>query len=184
MRIQLESTLALFALFALAFLGLSGGAAAAERCNGMKRLCDRHFDQVVLAGTHNAMSAESLGFQFPNQTVGIPGQLDGGIRALLLDTHYGRLQPDGTVRTDDDGSVTQGVSGTYLCHELCEIGATKLAPALRQIRKWLRHNPDETLLTRTRTTSARPTSSRRCAGAACSTSSTGARAPRGRRSGR
>ena len=119
---------------------------APDRCNGMKSLCERPFDQVVLAGTHNAMSSASLGWTLPNQSVAIPEQLDGGIRALLLDTHYGRLQPDGTVRTDDDGEITEGVRGTYLCHVLCEIGATKLAPALRQIRKWLRANPDNVLL--------------------------------------
>ena len=121
-------------------------ASAAQRCNGMRMLCERTFDEVVLAGTHNAMSSASLGWKLPNQSVAIPEQLDGGIRALLLDTHYGRLQPDGTVRTDDDGTVSEGVRGTYLCHVLCELGATKLAPALRQIRKWLRANPDNVLL--------------------------------------
>jgi hypothetical protein len=134
-------------LAAVASLALTSAASAAgQRCNGMKSLCDRRLDQVVLPGAHNAMSSESLGWSLPNQSVAIPEQLDGGIRALLLDTHYGRLQDDGTVRTDDKGTVTTGVRGTYLCHEFCEIGSSKLAPALRQIRKWLRANPNEVLL--------------------------------------
>ena len=58
----------------------------------------------MLAGAHNAMSAADLGWKIPNQTLAIPDQLRGGIRALLINTHYGRLQPDGTVRTDDDGT--------------------------------------------------------------------------------
>lgn len=127
-------------------LGTASAEAASPRCNGMKQLCERTFDEVVLAGTHNAMSSASLGWKLPNQSIAIPEQLDGGIRALLLDSHYGRLQPDGTVLTDDKGTVTTGVRGTYLCHVLCELGATKLAPALRQIRKWLRANPDNVLL--------------------------------------
>ena len=131
---------------ACALLPALASGAEKQRCNNMRILCERTFDEVVLPGTHNAMSSESLGYEFPNQSVGIPEQLDGGIRALLIDTHYGRLQPDGTVRTDDDGKITEGVRGTYLCHVLCEIGATKLAPALREIRKWLRANPDNVLL--------------------------------------
>jgi hypothetical protein len=141
------ASLLVLAAVAVAALALSSTASAAgQRCNGMKRLCDRSLDQVVLPATHNAMSAEQAGFLFPNQVLPIPEQLEGGIRAMLLDTHYGRLQPDGTVKTDDDGTVTTGVRGTYLCHELCEIGASKLAPTLRQIRKWLRANPDEVIL--------------------------------------
>ena len=146
MRSRFAFPLALLAALAAMALASASAEAAKQRCNGMKSLCERTFDQVVLAGTHNAMSAASLGWQIPNQSLAIPEQLDGGIRALLIDTHYGRLQPDGTVRTDDDGEVTEGVRGTYLCHVLCEFGATKLAPALRQIRKWLRANPDNVLL--------------------------------------
>ena len=143
---------ALLSLTVLVVLAVPGTAHAKPHgvepkvCNGLKSLCKRTLDQVVLPGSHNAMSSADLGWALPNQTPAIPGQLDAGVRALLLDTHYGRLQPDGTVRTDDNGSVTEGVRGTYLCHVLCEIGATPLSPALRQIRKWLRANPQEVLV--------------------------------------
>lgn len=145
MRSRFTVSVALLVALASAAAAVSAPAGG-QRCNGMKQLCERTFDQVVLAGTHNAMSSESLGWKLPNQSVAIPEQLEGGIRALLLDTHYGRLQPDGVVRTDDNGSVTEGVRGIYLCHVFCELGATKLAPALREIRKWLRANPDNVLL--------------------------------------
>ena len=88
-------------LGALAIAGLVAVAAAAPasakrdmRCNGAALLCKRHFDHVVLPGAHNAMSAASLGWKIPNQSVAIPDQLETGIRALLFDTHYGRPQPD------------------------------------------------------------------------------------------
>lgn len=98
-----------------------------------------------MAGAHNAMSSASLGWKIPNQSIAIPEQLQTGIRALLFDTHYGSLQPDGKVKTDDDGSVTTGVRGLYLCHVACEIGASPLVPVLRSIRKFLREHPNNVL---------------------------------------
>lgn len=115
-------------------------------CNGLKTLCKRTLDQVVLPGAHNAMSSANLDWKIPNQTLTIPEQLDFGIRALLLDTHYGRLQDNGVVVTDDKGNNDVGTRGVYLCHVLCELGASPLAPTLRQIRKWLRANPAEVLV--------------------------------------
>jgi hypothetical protein len=47
-------------------------AHAALSCNGSSKLCSRTFDKVVLPATHNSMSAAALGFQIPNQPVGIP----------------------------------------------------------------------------------------------------------------
>ena len=136
------------ALAALAAFGIAAAPAAAKRsmrCNGAALLCSRPFNRVVLPGAHNAMSAESLGFKLPNQSVGIPEQLETGIRALLFDTHYGRLQADGTVTTDDDGTQITGERGTYLCHELCEIGASSLVPVLHSIRRFIRKRPNNVL---------------------------------------
>ncbi len=116
------------------------------RCNGQRALCGRRFDRVVLAGAHNAMSSLDLGWKIPNQSIAIPKQLRFGIRGLLIDTHYGRLQPDGTVRTDDDGKVTTGFRGLYLCHVLCEIGASRLVPVLRAIAMFLERHPRNVLL--------------------------------------
>jgi hypothetical protein len=142
---KLVLTAVLGTLFLLAVGAGHAAAKQPKRCNSAASLCSRPFNRVVMAGAHNAMSAESLGWKIPNQSIAIPDQLDSGIRALLIDTHYGSLQPDGTVKTDDDGSVTSGVRGLYLCHEVCEIGASPLVPVLRSIRKFLRQHPDNVL---------------------------------------
>ena len=118
----------------------AGAAGRGPNCNGARELCQRHLDEVVLPGAHNAMSALDLGWRIPNQTLAIPDQLARGIRALLVDTHYGRLQADGTVRTDDDGQVSVGERGLYLCHVLCEVGASPLVPVLRSIREFIAAN--------------------------------------------
>jgi hypothetical protein len=137
-------------VLALASLGLAAAASASAKplrhCNGETALCSRHFNHVVLPATHNSMSAESLGWRIPNQPVGIPQQLRAGVRGLLIDTHYGRLQGDGTVVTDDDGTHTTGKLGLYLCHELCEIGASPLVPQLRSIRDYIQRRPHNVLL--------------------------------------
>jgi hypothetical protein len=134
------------ALAAALVMAAPAAAKAPKRCNGAKALCNRSFDRVVLPGAHNAMSAKSLGWQIPNQSVAMPAQLRAGVRALLFDTHYGVPAPDGTVTTDDDGHVAGVTPGLYLCHELCEIGATPLVPALHQISRWLNAHPGNVLL--------------------------------------
>jgi hypothetical protein len=144
MRPALPATLLAVALTLVLFTA-PAQARSAPRCNGQAALCSRTFDQVVLAGAHNAMSSRSLGWRIPNQSVDIPAQLRYGIRALLFDSHYGRPQLDGTVKTDDDGTATGGVRGTYFCHVVCEIGYTPLVPGLRAIRKWLQANPRNVL---------------------------------------
>ncbi|MFN8091166.1 MAG: hypothetical protein U0599_02850 [Vicinamibacteria bacterium] len=146
-------------------------AAFADRCNGSPALCDRPLDQVVLPGAHNAMSAADWpGWMFPNQEVGMAGQLGHGIRALLFDVHNG-LPVAGRVKTvleDEPGSRAkfdkalgpeavaaamrirdrlvgppEGPKGPYLCHGFCELGARPLADALREIRDFLVANPGE-----------------------------------------
>ena len=126
----------------------SAASAKVKRCNGQRVLCSQPFNEVVLAGSHNAMSAASLGWVLPNQSIAIPEQLEARIRGLLIDTHYGRLRGDGVVVTDDDGTVpgSTGPRDVYLCHVFCELGASRLAPALRQIRKFLRRRPNNVLL--------------------------------------
>src|SRR5690348_8566989 len=95
-------------LAALLVASPTAGATPPPKCDGERAYCSRHFNHVVLPATHNSMSAASLGWQIPNQPNTIADQLKAGIRGMLIDTHYGRLQPDGTVITDDDGSVTTG----------------------------------------------------------------------------
>ena len=131
------------AIAVLAVLAPAALARPRPACNGEIRLCDRPLDQVVLPSAHNAMSARSLGWQNPNQPVAIPAQLRAGIRGLLFDTHYGHLRPDGTVVTDDTPTPA---SGLYLCHDVCQLGASPLLPVLRQIRRFLDRHPRNVLV--------------------------------------
>lgn len=119
-----------------ALLGVAGTAHAQtpQRCNGQANLCDRPLNRVVIAATHNSMSAASKGFALPNQPLGIPSQLAAGIHGFLIDVHYGHPRADGVVITDP---VKTADSRVYLCHELCELGATPLVQGLRAMRKRL-----------------------------------------------
>jgi hypothetical protein len=72
-----------------------------ERCNGFAELCDRPLNEVAFPAAHNAMSAADLrGWYQPNQRYDIRRQLDDGIRAFLIDSHYGIKRSSGPVLTD------------------------------------------------------------------------------------
>jgi hypothetical protein len=146
------------------------------RCNGFTQLCDRTLDTVALAATHNSMSAAlEPGWYLAEQHGGIVAQLDFGVRGLLIDTYYGRTAADGSVRTDQSSiaesraalkaefgepavasaerlAARGGFGGgtgprrTYLCHNLCEFGATSLDTALSSIDAWLTAHPDEVIV--------------------------------------
>jgi hypothetical protein len=137
---------------AVMLAGLSVAAAAAAGpavaggpvlCNGERQLCDRRLNEVVLPATHNSMSAQALGWRLPNQQVGIPDQLRLGIRGLLLDTYYAHREPNGTVVND---AIPTAQSRIYLCHVVCQIGATPLIDVLRAMRDHLRANPSNVLV--------------------------------------
>ncbi|MBN1530159.1 MAG: hypothetical protein JW895_13955 [Thermoleophilaceae bacterium] len=152
--------------------GASVGAPPTGACNGHRALCDKRIDELVLPSTHNAMSVPLPGWYSAEQDAPIADQLADGVRGLLLDTHYGDLLPNGRVRTEfvDRSKPQQAVSqdgvsqktldaglrirdrlvgsgegerGLYLCHTLCEIGATPLASVLRDLHDFLVANPDE-----------------------------------------
>ena len=153
--------LALAGLLASGCGGSSGGASAARMCNGSAALCSRSLGDVFFAGTHNSFAAsDEPGWYFANQTYPIPRQLRDGIRAFLIDIHYGVRDPaNGRVRTDlaaegsDRNKVAEqlpasalrvadavaggiglghltGTSEPYLCHTLCELGAEPLGQEL------------------------------------------------------
>jgi len=143
---------------------------ALSTCNGYAQLCPKRLDQVVLAGTHNAMSAaDSPGWFIANQQHGIAKQLDDGLRVFKISTHYGEGKA-GNVRTDIkaegekanrvsekltqearaalqrfSGSVgfgkAKGKREVWLCHTLCELGATNAVGFFSTIRRFLEDNP-------------------------------------------
>jgi hypothetical protein len=145
-------------------------ATALSTCNGYAQLCSKRLDQVVLVGTHNAMSAaDSPGWFIANQQHGIAKQLDDGLRTFKISTHYGEGKA-GNVRTDIkaegeranrvseklthearaalqrfSGSVgfgkAKGKREVWLCHTLCELGATNAVGFFSTIRRFLENNP-------------------------------------------
>lgn len=148
---------------------------ALSTCNGYAQLCDKRLDQVVFAGTHNAMSAaDSPGWFIANQQHGIAKQLDDGLRTFKISTHYGEGKP-GNVRTDIkaegekanrvseklsheardalqrfSGSVgfgpAKGKREVWLCHTLCELGATNAVGFFSTIRRFLDLNPGNVIV--------------------------------------
>ena len=171
------------AALAVAVLIVGGGcggqhaSSSSVRCNETTAPCSRRLDAVFFPGTHNSFAAsDEPGWYFANQTYPISRQLDDGIRALLIDVHFGVYDPSsGRVRTDlraegSDrnkvaeqvpaqalrvadkvaGGVGQGtLHGTpapYLCHTLCELGAEPLDRELGVMRAFLEHHPDQVLI--------------------------------------
>jgi uncharacterized repeat protein (TIGR01451 family) len=121
-------------------------------CNGSVELCSKPFDQVVLPGSHNSMTAADLGWLNPNHDISISKQLRQGARAMLIDTYYAK--PDPTVPfpfkffTYQDrqlGSADDQAS-MYLCHVTCGWGASELIAEFRKIRDFLLANPREVML--------------------------------------
>jgi len=152
-------------------------ASVLNGCNGTPALCARRLDEVVFPATHNSYAAaDEPGWLFANQRHGIERQLRDGIRALLIDIHYGALDPaSGRIRTDLAGEGTSrnkvarelspaalrtadrlvgragvgrptGKRSAYLCHTLCELGAEPLDEQLQIVRRFLRANTREVVI--------------------------------------
>ena len=142
-------------------------------CNGYAQLCARRYDQVSYVATHNSMSAaDEPGWYIPEQPTGLVGQLDAGVRTLLIDTWYGqqtnrkgvianaetdRPQALEEANSEYGAAVVQsalrvrsalnltprGPVQPYLCHALCELGSTPLVPALKGVQQWMSTHPRE-----------------------------------------
>ncbi len=142
-------------------------------CNGFLELCDRRVDQVVFAGTHNSMSAsDEPGWLIAHQMGGIGAQLARGVRAFLIDFHYGTriedivrtdfrneserqlaaadLTPDQKAAVDRAlsiaGGTPEGSPEVWLCHNWCELGASPALDTLRVITAFLQENPNEVII--------------------------------------
>lgn len=160
-----------FALFAGSGTGVSPTTAPGTVCNGHAALCDRPFDEVAYAATHNAMSvASEPGWFIPEQSDPIPTQLDQGVRALLVDVWPGRVSGDTVITAPDRRRLARqiverdfgataldalaglsnqragtptGPTSLFLCHGLCEIGSEPFDRMLTSLHAWLVANPDE-----------------------------------------
>jgi hypothetical protein len=177
LAVPLVATLAIATALA-AFVtggGVDEPAQAVTGCNGRAALCDRPLTEIALAATHNAMSVPEPGWYAALQERPIAGQLEDGIRGLLLDTHYADRLPNGRTRTyftdaediartaQQDGVSPESVAaaarlraragfrgegerGMYLCHTFCELGATPLAGVLDDVHEFLVTHPADVLV--------------------------------------
>ncbi len=148
----------------------------AGTCNGSRGLCNVPLNEAVFAGTHNSFSAaDSPGWYIANQRRTIKRQLRDGIRLFLLDAHWGVEASNGRVRTDfeteqrDRNKVVSalppeilkaserlagrvGLRGeggkpeVWLCHTVCEVGATPFVDGLTDIREFLEANRGEVVV--------------------------------------
>jgi hypothetical protein len=147
---------------------------AVRTCNGHRVLCDRAVTGVTFAATHNAMAAApEPGWLFAAQDLDIPSQLERGVRALMLDTHYGVRTSRGVYTALDAGTKSRekieaplgaefvataerlrerigfrggGRREVWLCHAYCEVGATRAVDALADVREFLVRHPGEVVV--------------------------------------
>ena len=121
-------------------------------------------------------AADSPGWLIANQDRAIGQQLQDGIRLFKISTHYAVKRSAVWVQTDIAAEGTQlnrvasrlapaarralqrlsgslsasapvgGTRDIWLCHTLCELGATRMVDFLGTIRRFLELNPDEVLI--------------------------------------
>ncbi|KAI8319822.1 PLC-like phosphodiesterase [Martensiomyces pterosporus] len=126
------------------------------QCNGYSDLCQRQFNKVAYATTHNSYA---YGDQIAaNQNKNIKSQLDAGIRGFMLDLHLESsvklnrrdatlLAVSPTSSTTASSSST-GSSSTdpYLCHTTCLLlNDGPLINELRNFKTFLDANPNEVI---------------------------------------
>ena len=78
--------------FVLTTRGAAKAAEASDEqlCNRDNSLCDLRLDQVTFPGVHHGFASPDYpGFLFAQQTGTITDQLNAGVRAVNIDTHYG-----------------------------------------------------------------------------------------------
>lgn len=154
---------------------ITAATADPTACNGHRELCERPYNEVAFPATHNSMSAQDGARWFiPEQSTGVMGQLDDGVRVFLVDSWYGQLSNrppivanteesraaaydaatreygtsavDSALRVRDSLNLTPvGPVRPYLCHELCELGSTEWQPLMVQVRAWMVAHPREVI---------------------------------------
>lgn len=104
-------------------------------CNGSIELCNKAYNEVVFACTHNAYNypTEEGDFWLPNQNQSIQQQLKDGIRAFMLDVHYA-----------DENMLEDTLTETvFLYHSTSITGFVSLEKELRHLHDFLVKQPNE-----------------------------------------
>mmetsp|Transcript_87091 Transcript_87091/g.172898 ORF Transcript_87091/g.172898 Transcript_87091/m.172898 type:complete len:674 (+) Transcript_87091:84-2105(+) len=107
----------------------------ATYCNGGTNLCNRRFNEVAYATTHNSYNSQKSHYIYPNQIETMLTQLSDGIRGFMIDLH-----------------IEQGGNTVFLCHggqadflleHFCPGGKQPAAEALAPMREWLERHTRE-----------------------------------------
>ncbi|MCH2233994.1 MAG: phosphatidylinositol-specific phospholipase C domain-containing protein [Crocinitomicaceae bacterium] len=107
----------------LALLSIIAGFSFGQ-CNGFAPLCSKKYNEVAYLTTHNAFANTATGFTLPNHHTSITEQLNGGVRALMLDLY------------DVGGVVT-------VYHGITITGTAPFTSNLNEIKDFLDANPNE-----------------------------------------
>ncbi len=131
-------------------------AGAPNTCNGHVDLCNLRLDEVALAGTHNSMSSSDLGWELANHGSAIPAQLDGGIRALLIDVQQWTAASDLDSFSNDPAArdIAEAAlagsdapeDGLWMCHKLCQLGGTPFRDFLGDLSAFIETHPDDVVV--------------------------------------
>ncbi len=133
-------------------------------------------DVVFAGTHNSMSAADSPGWLIPNQDRPVARQLDDGIRLFKVSTHYGVADSSGFVHTDiaasgqllnrvaakldpagraalqrlsrslGPGSLAGRKRQIWLCHSLCELGATRMLDFMKTIHRFLELNPDQVII--------------------------------------
>lgn len=93
-------------------------------CNGYDAYCTLRYDETCFAATHDSAANSAEFWQHPVQDQTLRGQLNYGIRALMLSVH-------------DDGGVAT------VCRGRCDEGNTPLSVLLADVATFFDENPRE-----------------------------------------
>lgn len=105
-----------------------------QACNLHPELCNRQYNQVAYAATHNSQSySPTFNALVANQNHNITQQLTDGIRCLNIDAY---LLVNDPYCTD---------SGIYVIHAYPGLGCEPIAKVLGEIKTFLAANPREVL---------------------------------------
>lgn len=156
--VTVGGSLAVIAFFTLNITIVIDAGADVRQCNGHAELCDRPLDEVVFAGSHNAMAAADRSFLSAMQDLTMTDQLEQGVRALLIDAHHWERPEDTNGFLDSLPPETaeglrpllEGANpvrpGAWWCHALCRMGAQPLDDGFREIADFVKQHPNEVLV--------------------------------------
>lgn len=113
-----------------------GGQMKFESCNGHLELCDKRFDEVVFALTHNSQASNDVfSFFAANQDGNVNEQLTAGVRGLGIKAYW-----------EANANCGDGSAGMYLYHGDPVFGCIKMEDYLEVVKDFLDNNPNEIIL--------------------------------------